>query len=839
VVSTSLAANQFSAQAGTDLNNYVLPTTASGAVGRITPANLTVKVNDTATFVTLDPAAATDMGFSFTGLQNGESSASALSALSRSYSGSANPVAGSYSNVFGLATTPTAAHNNYTVSVVPGNLLVVPADQAIVNVSNSSATYGSLNATNAGASAQTVSVDYLAGGNTLAHLSMQSLGSGQWQASDGTAVMTFFTQVNSTGALSTGSYLNKGNYTYGIGPVTGAAAGNFAGVVVNGGVLTVDPLQVSLAASNVSKVYDGSTALPGSGTLSAANKLVGDTLTIGYSGGSFAGKNAGPQNYTLTGTSLGGADQANYALATINYSGTGSITPRSVTLSASGLSKTYDGGTAYTTTAQDLAQLTSQLGVSGDTVSTASAAFANANAGTGKTVSTSAAVVSDGNGGANYVLSYADSANDQILKKDVSLTGISASSKTYDGNTTASISAGTVVGTVGSETLSVSGTGSFADRNAGTGKVVTVADVATLSEVDGTGQWSNYRLVSSGSLRTAADIAKKSVTVSAASVNKTYDGTTDYTTQAADLSALSSQLGVSGDSVTTASLSYTDPNAGSSKTLTLTSVAISDGNGGDNYTLALADNHSSAIAQAGLTVSALDAIKAHDGAAYGGGNGVTYAGFVHGETQAVLDGMLAYSGNSQGAVSPGDYTLAAQGLSGRNYRLNFQPGTLRIVALPPPPPSPDFNGFGNTSNGGTGTDTGSGSNGVGTATNSNTGSLDNRPDAAADRSAVWMQVVRLSSEEGSGFTLVYVPTALKNAGQGFRFALPQALLGDDPAVSIQVSTQAGEPLPDWLHFDRAARVFIASSVPAGALPLRVRLVSARHQNVLQLLEASI
>jgi hypothetical protein len=469
-------------------------------------------------------------------------------------------------------------------------------------------------------------------------------------------------------------------------------------------------------------------------------------------------------------------------------------------------------------------------------------------------------VVSDGNGGANYVLSYADSANNQILKKDVSLTGISASSKTYDGNTTASISAGTVVGTVGSETLSVSGTGSFADRNAGTGKMVTVADVATLSEVNGTGQWSNYRLVSSGSLRTAADIAKKSVTVSAASVNKTYDGTTDYSTQAADLSALSSQLGVSGDSVTAASLAYTDPNAGSDKTLTLAGVAVSDGNGGNNYTLALADNHSSAIAQAELTVSALDAIKAQDGAAYRGGNGVTYAGFVHGETQAVLDGMLAYGGNSQGAVAPGDYTLAAQGLSGRNYRLNFQPGTLLIVAppLPPPTPNPAGNGFGNHSNGfnGAGTYPGTGSDGGSTGTGTGTGTgasisisgadiggsgsgLNNRPDAAADRYAVWMQVVRLSSDQGSGFTLVYVPTALKNAGQGFRFALPQALLGDDPAVSIQVSTQAGEPLPDWLHFDRDERMFIASSVPAGALPLRVRLVSARHQHVLQLLEASI
>jgi hypothetical protein len=98
-------------------------------------------------------------------------------------------------------------------------------------------------------------------------------------------------------------------------------------------------------------------------------------------------------------------------------------------------------------------------------------------------------------------------------------------------------------------------------------------------------------------------------------------------------------------------------------------------------------------------------------------------------------------------------------------------------------------------------------------------------------------VVREATEQSGGFTLVYVPTALRNAAQGFRFTLPQTLLDDAPG-GIRVRTLADLPLPDWLHFDSQTGTFEASAVPPGGLPLRVRVLSGGRQQVLELLEVS-
>jgi hypothetical protein len=111
-----------------------------------------------------------------------------------------------------------------------------------------------------------------------------------------------------------------------------------------------------------------------------------------------------------------------------------------------------------------------------------------------------------------------------------------------------------------------------------------------------------------------------------------------------------------------------------------------------------------------------------------------------------------------------------------------------------------------------------------------------RLDTSSEQNSVWLQVVRQPTEQRAGFTLVYVPTVLKNAGQGFRFALSQTLPDEEP-VSIRVSTAEGQPLPEWLHFDSKTRTFEAFSVPPGGLPLRVRVVSGGLQQVLELLEA--
>ena len=173
------------------------------------------------------------------------------------------------------------------------------------------------------------------------------------------------------------------------------------------------------------------------------------------------------------------------------------------------MSKTYDGSLSAASTAV----VSAGTLFSGDTLSGGSFAFTDKNAGTGKTVTASAVTLNDGNGGGNYTLSYASNTVSSISPKALSATA-NASGKTYDGNTTASVSLSGLIGLVGTETLSVSAAGSFDTKNAGTGKTVTVNTVALQDGANG-GLASNYQLAS-GQTATA-DIARATLSVSGSS----------------------------------------------------------------------------------------------------------------------------------------------------------------------------------------------------------------------------------------------------------------------------------------------------------------------------------
>ena len=79
-----------------------------------------------------------------------------------------------------------------------------------------------------------------------------------------------------------------------------------------------------------------------------------------------------------------------------------------------------------------------------------------------------------------------------------------------------------------------------------------------------------------------------------------------------------------------------------------------------------------------LTITANAASKTYDGLAYTGGNGVTYVGFVGGDTSANLGGTLTYAGTSQNAINAGSYTLVPQGLTSGNYTLQYVGNTLTV-----------------------------------------------------------------------------------------------------------------------------------------------------------------
>ena len=105
----------------------------------------------------------------------------------------------------------------------------------------------------------------------------------------------------------------------------------------------------------------------------------------------------------------------------------------------------------------------------------------------------------------------------------VTVSGITAKNKTYDGSKTATLDCtkATLTGVASGDTVSVTATGTFADAGVGTGKKVTISGL-TLTGAD----VSKYRLATSGQqASTTASITAKDITVSITPNGGTYSGT--------------------------------------------------------------------------------------------------------------------------------------------------------------------------------------------------------------------------------------------------------------------------------------------------------------------------
>ena len=115
----------------------------------------------------------------------------------------------------------------------------------------------------------------------------------------------------------------------------------------------------------------------------------------------------------------------------------------------------------------------------------------------------------------NYSITLG-TANDYVVNaKALTISGITASDKTYNGNTTATIDVSNAVftGLVTNDVVSVSATGTFSDKNVGTNKTV------TLVETNGGADLSNYTVTAQGT--TTADITAKALTYTVAATDKT------------------------------------------------------------------------------------------------------------------------------------------------------------------------------------------------------------------------------------------------------------------------------------------------------------------------------
>jgi len=163
-------------------------------------------------------------------------------------------------------------------------------------------------------------------------------------------------------------------------------------------------------------------------------------------------------------------------------------------------------------------------------------------------------------------------------------------------------------------------------------------------------------------------------------VSKVYDGTTAATLTSGNYT-LAGVIGSDAVSLNDPTSGvYATANVGSGINVYVSGLAIS-GSGASNYILSnnTATAAIGAITPASLTITANNASIVYDARAYSGGNGVTYNGFVDGQTAAVLGGTLTYGGNSQGALNVGSYTLTPGGLASNNYAITYDSGTLTIT----------------------------------------------------------------------------------------------------------------------------------------------------------------
>ncbi|MBR5414733.1 MAG: right-handed parallel beta-helix repeat-containing protein, partial [Thermoguttaceae bacterium] len=202
---------------------------------------------------------------------------------------------------------------------------------------------------------------------------------------------------------------------------------------------------------------------------------------------------------------------------------------------------------------------------------------------------------------ANYA-DWTGSATLTITPKQLTVTGTTVDDKTYDRSTSATVLAeGTLQGVCGDDTVTIATvTGTFSDKNAGTGKTVTLA--YTLGGTDA----GNYT-VADGS--TTANITPKQLTISGSKVNsKIYDGNATASITVGTPSGV-----ISGDTVTvSASGTFANAQPGANKNVTVT-YSLSGADAG-NYTAPASQTLTGTIVEAPSMVvnSSADDVDPYD-----------------------------------------------------------------------------------------------------------------------------------------------------------------------------------------------------------------------------------
>jgi filamentous hemagglutinin family protein len=510
---------------------------------------LKVTINDAARFV-VEADTPGYKGALYEGWVNKENSSVLGGSLSIARTGG-DTAAGIYKGVLqGSGLTS----NNYNISYVSGNFTIVPADQLLVELTNTSSTYAGT--TTYGLTSARY---YRSSTRSIVDLTSNAVLSGNsLTLNDGAGGNTAFTVGTLSPVLSSSGKLSVGAYQMGATSIANSSANYNNTITVTGG-LQINPKDVSASVtSKVSKPYDGTTAMNGL-TIGVNGTVAGDVVTAAGNA-AYAAKDAGTGlTYNVNNITLSGADARNYVLTdSVTNIGSntltgnnGVITPVVLNIKADNASKSYDGiawsggnGVTYSGFVGN-----EDANVLGGSLIYAGTSQGASNAGT-------YSIIPSGLTSTNYTIGYT---NGSLIINPAGLMTITgtvvapsgaAISKVYDGNSTATLGTAnySIVGWAAGEGATVTKTtGTYNSPDAGTGKTVTVSLLPTDYVATGTTNLSNYYLPTSVSGAVGV-ITPKTVTVTNTARSTTYDALTTYGSLASGTSFTTSAM-VGSDSV--------------------------------------------------------------------------------------------------------------------------------------------------------------------------------------------------------------------------------------------------------------------------------------------------
>ncbi len=689
---------------GADAGNYTLSSTsASGAIGTITPKNVVVTALGGGSIY---GAGGTNPGLTATGLVGGQDE-SVLTGLANDFAITTTTNAGSYT----LSVVGTLTNGNYNVTTRNDGTWVVSPKDIVVTANGGTSIYGA-GGTNPGFTA-----------------------TGLVNAQDESVL----TGLANNFAITTAT--NAGSYTL---AVTGTLTnGNYNVTTRDDGTWVVSPKDIVVTATGGTSTYGDSPSNPGFTATGLVNSQ--DVSVLTGLANNFAitnTTNAGGYTLAVTGTLTNG----NYNVVTSN-TGSWTVSPKDITVTANGGTSIYGaGGTnpGFTATglvnAQDESVLTGLANNFAITTATNAGSYTLAVTGT----------LTNG----NYNVTTRDDGTWVVSPKDIVVTATGGTSTYGDSPTNPGFTAtGLVNGqdesvltglannfaitnttNAGSHTLAVTGAltnGNYhiTTRNDGTWVVspkgITVTalggrssygsspanpgftatglvngqDVSVLTglatdfPITATTTAGNYTLSVVGALTngnytvTARNTALWEVfggilTITANNATRLYGGANPVFT-----ATYSGFVGNDNASLVSGLMFTTTATASSgvgTYSITPSGAVV------PNYQLVFVPG-TLTITPAPLTIAAQDATRT-----FGAANpafGATFTGFVNNDTSAVVSG-LTFTTPATPASLVGNYAITPGGASAANYAISYLPGTLRVTAplvivqdLPAPVPT--------------------------------------------------------------------------------------------------------------------------------------------------------